>query len=122
MVFRSSQAPSHRLRAARRRRLQRARAPIPPLAGSYSGRRGPDAVAHRRRPGGMTTTAKTTLPARYYTDHSLFAREQERFYADMWVAVGREHDIAAPGEYVVREVAGESVIVTRDDKGGLQAF
>jgi phenylpropionate dioxygenase-like ring-hydroxylating dioxygenase large terminal subunit len=70
----------------------------------------------------MTTVAKTTLPARYYTDRSLFAREQERFYADMWVAVGREQDIAAPGEYVVREVAGESVIVTRDEQGGLQAF
>jgi Rieske 2Fe-2S family protein len=70
----------------------------------------------------MTTASKTTLPARYYTDAALFAREQERFYADMWVAVTREQDVAAPGDYVMREVAGESVIVTRDEKGGLRAF
>ena len=70
----------------------------------------------------MTTAAKTTLPAKYYTDEALFAREQERFYGDMWVAIAREQDVAAPGEYVMREVAGESVVVTRDEKGGLRAF
>ena len=68
------------------------------------------------------TDTKTTLPARYYTDSAIFARERERFHADMWVTVAREEDIAKPGDFVVREVAGESVIVTRDESGALQAF
>ena len=68
------------------------------------------------------TATKTTLPARYYTDPAVFARERERFFAEMWVAAAREEDIAKPGDFVVREVAGESVIVTRDESGALQAF
>ena len=68
------------------------------------------------------TDTKTTLPARYYTDSAVFSRERERFHAEMWVAVAREEDIARPGDFVVREVAGESVIVTRDESGHLQAF
>ncbi len=68
------------------------------------------------------TDTKTTLPARYYTDSAVFARERERFHAEMWVTVAREEDIAKPGDFVVREVAGESVIVTRDESGALQAF
>lgn len=70
----------------------------------------------------MTGEPKRTLPARYYTDGGVFAREQERFFAEMWVCAAREQDVAAPGMYVVREVAGESVIVTRDEAGPLRAF
>jgi glycine betaine catabolism A len=63
-----------------------------------------------------------TLPARYYTDPAVFALEMERFFAGMWVAVARAQDVERAGDYVVREVAGESVIVTRDGTGALQGF
>lgn len=66
--------------------------------------------------------AEKTLPARYYTDPELFAREQERFFARLWVAAGRADEIAAAGDYIVREVAGESMIVTRQADGSLAAF
>ena len=65
---------------------------------------------------------RRTLPARYYTDPALFAREQERFFAKLWVAAGRAEEVAAAGDYIVREVAGESVIVTRREDGELAAF
>jgi phenylpropionate dioxygenase-like ring-hydroxylating dioxygenase large terminal subunit len=71
---------------------------------------------------GLAVERRSTLPARYYTDPSLFAKEQQRFFERMWVCVGREEDVALPGEYVLREIAGESVIVTRDEGGRLQAF
>ncbi len=70
----------------------------------------------------MTTEPRTTLPATYYTDPAVFAREQDRFFSTMWVCVGREEDVAAPGDYVLRDVAGESCIVTRDMSGTLRAF
>ena len=70
----------------------------------------------------MTGDAPRTLPARCYTDSGVFATEQERFFAGMWVCAAREQDVASPGQYVLRDVAGESVIVTRDEAGRLRAF
>ena len=70
----------------------------------------------------MTMERRTTLPASYYTDPGVFAREQDRFFSTMWVCVAREEDVAAPGDYVLRDVAGESCILTRDTGGALRAF
>jgi len=64
----------------------------------------------------------TTLPARYYTDSDLFHDELERFYCQTWICAGRSDQIPAPGKYFLREVAGESVIITRDRENSLQAF
>jgi len=63
-----------------------------------------------------------TLPARYYTDADLFRREMERFYFHRWICAGRVEAIPNPGDYFLRDVAGESVIVTRDASGELRAF
>lgn len=64
----------------------------------------------------------TTLPARYYTDPELFRDEVERFFCQMWVCAGRAEQIPNPGDYFLREVAGESIIITRDASGVIQAF
>jgi len=64
----------------------------------------------------------TTLPARYYTDPELFRDELERFYCRTWVCIGRSDQVPHTGDYFLRELTGESIIVTRDDKGGIQAF
>jgi len=58
-----------------------------------------------------------TLPARYYTDPAVFRKEMERFFFGMWISVGRADQIPSPGDYFLREVVGESVIVARGDRG-----
>jgi phenylpropionate dioxygenase-like ring-hydroxylating dioxygenase large terminal subunit len=63
-----------------------------------------------------------TLPARYYTDPALFERERERFYRARWVGVGRLTEMPRRGDYVTREVAGDSVIVVRTDGDQVRAF
>ena len=63
-----------------------------------------------------------TLPARYYTDPQLFRDELERFYCESWVCAGRAEQVAKPGDYFLREVAGESIIVTRDRQNKIRAF
>jgi phenylpropionate dioxygenase-like ring-hydroxylating dioxygenase large terminal subunit len=70
----------------------------------------------------MTPEPRQTLPARYYTDPDLFRREQERFFSRMWVCVGRDEEIAEPGRYVLRDVAGQSIILTRNASGEPAAF
>ena len=69
-----------------------------------------------------TQPVATTLPARYYTDPEVFRDEVERFYCQTWVCAGRASQIPKPGDYFVREVAGESIIVTRDGSGSIRAF
>jgi glycine betaine catabolism A len=63
-----------------------------------------------------------TLPARYYTACEVFREEVERFYCQMWVCAGRADQIANPGEYFLREIAGESIIITRDSNHQVRAF
>ena len=64
----------------------------------------------------------TTLPARYYTDPNLFHDELERFYCQTWICAGRCDQVRTPGDYFLREVAGESVIITRERENSLRAF
>jgi Rieske 2Fe-2S family protein len=63
-----------------------------------------------------------TLPAKYYTDPDNFRAEIERFYFDAWICAGKMEQIANPGDYFLRNVGGESIIVTRDAGGVVRAF
>jgi glycine betaine catabolism A len=63
-----------------------------------------------------------SLPARYYTDQDYYRAELEWLFLKMWFHAGRAEDIAEPGQFVVREIAGESLIILRDDRGEVRAF
>jgi len=66
--------------------------------------------------------APKTLPARYYTDAENFTREMERFFFRGWICAGRAEQAANAGDFFLRDVAGESIIVTRDASGALQCL
>lgn len=77
----------------------------------------------------MSTFAKahvgsgaTTLPQAHYVSDEVFAAERERIFAREWICVGREEQLGAAGDYFLAEVAGESLIVARDDASRLHAF
>jgi Rieske 2Fe-2S family protein len=63
-----------------------------------------------------------TLPQAYYTSEALYAEEADRIFARRWVCVGRAETLAAPGDYFLAEVTGESVIVVRDRQDEMRAF
>src|SRR5215471_12931180 len=63
-----------------------------------------------------------TLPARYYTDPEIFRRELDIFFSQMWVCAGRAEQIGNSGDYLLVDLAGESVIVTRDSENKINAF
>ena len=66
----------------------------------------------------------TTLPARFYTSPRLFAREIDLFFGSNWVNVGRAEEIPRRGDYMLRDIAGQSVILTRagDADESIRAF
>ena len=64
----------------------------------------------------------STLPAVYYTDAAFFGREMEALFAAMWICAGRVEQVEAPGQFIVREVMGESIIITSNAAGTVNAF
>ena len=64
----------------------------------------------------------TTLPRKFYADPEFYRQELERFFVSRWLGAGRADQIPNPGDYFVRSLAGDSVIVTRDSSGTLQAL
>ncbi len=69
-----------------------------------------------------TTSLPMTLPARYYTDPEIFRKEMEGFYFNRWICAGRDSFIPNPGDYFLREVGDESIIVVRGPAGEINAF
>lgn len=62
-----------------------------------------------------------TMPREYYTAEATLREERERVFAASWVCVGRDADIPNPGDYMLADVAGESLIVVRDKAGTVRA-
>ena len=79
------------------------------------------APAFRKTTETFTAGAKT-LPQQYFVSPEVFAREQEKIFSRQWVCVGHQSEIAKAGDYFVREVAGESLIILRDKGGKLRGF
>jgi choline monooxygenase len=64
--------------------------------------------------------ASTLIPDAY-TEQSFFELEREQVFAGSWVPVGVAGEVQAPGDFIVVEVAGRSLIVCRNKEGGLKA-
>ncbi len=64
----------------------------------------------------------STIPARWYTDPAMLALESRSVFGRTWQAVGRADAVATPGSYLAGEIAGEPILVTRDQDGTLRAF
>jgi Rieske 2Fe-2S family protein len=46
----------------------------------------------------------------------------QKIFAQHWNCVGRSSAVSNSGDYIVREVAGESLVIVRDRSGALRAF
>jgi glycine betaine catabolism A len=63
-----------------------------------------------------------TLPREIYTHEAVLAEERERIFSRSWNCVGRSSSISSPGDYIVRTIAGDSIIILRDSSGAVRAF
>jgi choline monooxygenase len=63
-----------------------------------------------------------TIPAAWYTDPRIAELERRTVWSRTWQLVGRAAQVAAPGEFVTAEVAGEPVVVVRGADGVLRGF
>ena len=62
------------------------------------------------------------LPPEYYLSDEIFEREREKVFSRQWMYAGHTSEIAAPGDFITCEIAGESLIVVRDGNEDVHAF
>lgn len=63
-----------------------------------------------------------TVPLSRYTDPGFLAAEQAQVFSRAWLMAAPAWRVAQPGDYVVTDVAGVSVVVLRDLQGEVRAF
>ena len=64
----------------------------------------------------------SVVDARTYTDPARFQREVEAVFFKTWLPACPSTDVAAARNYVVFEQLGQSIVIARDDAGGLVAW
>jgi Rieske 2Fe-2S family protein len=65
---------------------------------------------------------RPTLGGDDYTSWDVYRQERERIWWGDWVCAGRTEEVANVGDYIVRDIAGESIFVTRNAAGELHGF
>src|SRR5581483_6732271 len=63
-----------------------------------------------------------TIPGLWYHDPEIYAAECRHVFGGSWQVVGRAEQVRAPGAFLTAEIAGEPVVVVRDQEGTLRAF
>ncbi|MBS0422239.1 MAG: aromatic ring-hydroxylating dioxygenase subunit alpha [Proteobacteria bacterium] len=63
-----------------------------------------------------------TLPSSWYFSEDIYAREKERIFCREWLCVAREEQLPGPGDFLVLDVVGESIILLRNRQGVLRCF
>jgi phenylpropionate dioxygenase-like ring-hydroxylating dioxygenase large terminal subunit len=64
------------------------------------------------------------ISADRFISDEFFRLERDRVFAKSWVNIGSVHDLGAPGDFIVRDIAilGVSLLVIQQDDGSVQAF
>jgi len=63
-----------------------------------------------------------TIPSAWYFNPEIYALECEKVFGNSWLYVVRTEQVKVPGTFLTIEIAGEPILVVRDEKGTLRAF
>jgi phenylpropionate dioxygenase-like ring-hydroxylating dioxygenase large terminal subunit len=64
----------------------------------------------------------TLIPKERYTSVEFMQLEWQRIWTKIWLLGGLESDLREAGDYIVTEIGRESVLIVRQDDGGVKAF
>ncbi|MFD2739965.1 aromatic ring-hydroxylating dioxygenase subunit alpha [Sulfitobacter aestuarii] len=81
-----------------------------------------DAATELRENVAVAFERARAMPPSVYTSEDFLRRELDNIFAKDWFCVGRASALAAPGDYVTLELAGQPIIVLRDAAGALKAM
>jgi Rieske 2Fe-2S family protein len=68
------------------------------------------------------TGGAKSLPGAYFTSPEIFASEQQAVFSRHWLCATRADALRQPGDFVLRNMGHESVILLRDQRGTARAY
>ena len=63
-----------------------------------------------------------SLPQKYFASPEIFSREQAKIFSREWLLLGHQSQVRKPGDFFLATIAGESLIVVRDQKSEIRGF
>jgi choline monooxygenase len=63
-----------------------------------------------------------TIPRAWYSDPEIYAAECQAVFGGTWQAAARLEQLGQSGSFVTTTIAGEPILVLRDEQGHLRAF
>src|SRR3984893_18082342 len=69
-----------------------------------------------------TSFPEKHLPQKYFVSPEIFSEEQEKIFSKQWLLVGHQSQLEKSGDFFLATIAGESLIVVRDQKSEIRAF
>ena len=63
-----------------------------------------------------------TLPPYCYSSQEFYELEVERIFMREWLCVGRTEELPNPCDYFTLDIAGEPIVIARDETGVVRAF
>ena len=70
----------------------------------------------------MIDLATGTVDREIFTSPDVHRQELEKLFTRSWLFVGHESQVLKPGDFFVSRMGDESVILCRDDRGGIHVF
>jgi phenylpropionate dioxygenase-like ring-hydroxylating dioxygenase large terminal subunit len=70
----------------------------------------------------LIDTRRREVSMRVLSDPEIYRLELERLWGKAWIVVGHDSEIPRQGDYVVRYIGEDPVIVTRDSNGEVRAL
>ena len=65
---------------------------------------------------------EATIPAQWYWDSDIYSLERKNIFAHQWLCVGREEEVANPGQFLTGSPAGYPILILRAKEGELRGF
>ena len=62
------------------------------------------------------------IPAAAHHSSELLELERGKIFQNEWICVGREDEIADPGQFLTHEIANVSVLLVRQKDGSIESF
>lgn len=62
------------------------------------------------------------LPGEIYTSEAIADLEKSRIFMTHWLCVARAEEVAKPGDYVTRRIAGESIVIARENETSIVSY
>src|SRR5438477_3063510 len=75
-----------------------------------------------RKTAPIPSAGAKSLPQKYFVSPDIFTKEQSEIFSKQWLLVGHQSQIAKSGDYFLAQIAGESLIVVRDQTSAIKGF